>query len=255
MTADTTTANPTELLVYTISRLLAGVRHVAVGASSPIPGAGALLTRAQSEQAGGQRTRISILGSQKHNSFTNGGVELFDLAGQGRVDAFFLGGGQIDAQANINLVGTGDYPSTEVRWSGSFGSAYLYFMVPRVILFRWEHSRRTLVDQVDFISAPGRSEPGVYRPGGPIALITNLCLFDYNKHSGRFALRSLHPGHTLEEVQDQTGFDFDCPARVPITPLPDAHRLALLRGPVAEQIADTYPAFARQVFGMESPTN
>ncbi|OYU72233.1 MAG: hypothetical protein CFE32_24360 [Alphaproteobacteria bacterium PA3] len=116
-----------------------------------------------------------------------------------------------------------------------------------------QHSRRTLVDQVEFISAPGRSEPGVYRPGGPIALITNLCLFDYDKHSGRFSLRSVHPGHTLEEVRDQTVFDFDCPAQVPTTPVPDAHRLALLRGPVAEQIADTYPAFAKQVFG-ERPT-
>ena len=101
-------------------------------------------------------------------------LKVADLAGRGRIDAFFLSGGQIDGQANINLVGTGDYPSTEVRWSGSFGSAYLYFMVPRVILFRWEHSRRTLVRQVDFISAPGRSEPGVHRPGGPVALFLFL---------------------------------------------------------------------------------
>ena len=34
-----------------------------------------------------------------------------------------------------------------------------------------EHSRRTLVKQVDFISAPGKSEAGVYRTGGPVALL------------------------------------------------------------------------------------
>ena len=239
---------PEELYASCIADLLAGVRNVAVGMLSPIPGAGALLARELSSPSAGPATRVTILGSQAHNRFTNGGAELFDLAGRGRVDAFFLSGGQIDGQANINLVGTGAYPATPVRWSGSFGSAYLYFIVPRVVLFRWEHSRRTLVRQVDFISAPGRSEPGVHRPGGPVALITNLCLFRWQREAGRFALQSLHPGHTLEEVRDQTGFDFDVPADVAVTPAPDAHRLALLRGPVAAQIAEVYPAFAQQVF-------
>ena len=131
----------TELLISVIAGLLRGTRHIAVGAASPIPGSAALLARAQSNDT----TRVSILGSQRHNSFTDGGVELFDLAAQGRIDAFFLGGGQIDGQANINLVGTGNYPEVDVRWPGSFGSAYLYFLIPRVILFREEHIRRAPV--------------------------------------------------------------------------------------------------------------
>lgn len=236
---------PEELQAHAIAGLLQGVRHVAVGMLSPVPGCGALLAAHRA----GPDMRVSILGSRRHNRWTNGGAELFDLAGRGGVDAFFLSGGQIDGQAHINLVGTGEYPDTPVRWSGSFGSAYLYFVVPRVILFRWEHSRRTLVERVDFISAPGHSPPGVHRPGGPVALITNLCLFDFDRARARFALRSIHPGHTLEEVRDLTGFDFDAPARVPVTPGPDAAALAALRGPVATQVADIYPAFAQAVFG------
>jgi len=42
-----------------------------------------------------------------------------------------------------------------------------------------------------------------------------------------------------------------CPDHVPVTPSPDDARLALIRGPVAEQIADIYPAFAAQVFASE----
>jgi glutaconate CoA-transferase subunit B len=239
---------PVELYASVIAELLSGVRHVAVGMLSPIPGAGALLARALS----GGRMRVSILGSRAHNRWTNGGAELFDLAGRGGIDAFFLSGGQIDGAANINLVGTGAYPQTDVRWSGCFGSAYLYYVVPRVILFRWEHSRRTLVERVDFISAPGRCEPGVHRPGGPVALITNLCRFDFQAGPGRFRLRTIHPGHTLEEVRDQTGFDFDAAAVVPTTPVPDAERLALLRGGVAAQIAAIYPAFAQTAFGAQA---
>lgn len=252
--AGPTDPRPEELYASVIAELLAGVRHVAVGMLSPIPGAGALLARELSRPgpAAPPAMRVSILGSRRHNRWTNGGAELFDLAGRGGVDAFFLSGGQIDGQANINLVGTGTYPDTPVRWSGSFGSAYLYFVVPRVILFRWEHSRRTLVERVDFISAPGISEPGVHRPGGPIALVTNLCRFDFDRARGRFRLRSVHPGHTLEEVRDQTGFDFEAPAAAPTTPVPGPAVRELLRGPVAAQIADVYPAFAQQVFGVSA---
>ena len=121
-----------EMLISVISEMLNGMSHVAVGASSPIPGSAALLARANSLTD----LRVSMLGSEEHNIFTNGGTELFDCAAQGRIDAFFLGGGQIDGGANINLVGIGDYPDTKVRFPGSFGSAYLYYLVPRVILFR-----------------------------------------------------------------------------------------------------------------------
>jgi glutaconate CoA-transferase subunit B len=234
---------PVELLVATIARLLAGCGHVAVGASSPIPGAGALLARRQS----GDAMRVTVLNSPRHENFTSGGIELFDLAAQGRIDAFFLGGGQIDGEANINLVGTGSYPGSSVRWPGSFGSAYLYFLVPRVILFREEHTRRVMVPRVDFVSAPGSSGEGVYRTGGPHALLTGLGLFSFDKARHRFRLESVHPGHSLEEIRDNTGFDFDCPARVPVTEPPDAQALASIRGGVREHIAQTYPQFAAKL--------
>jgi len=235
--------SPTELLVTVIARLLQGCRHVATGASSPIPGAGALLAREQS----GNAMRVTVLGSPGNENFTSGGVELFDLAAQGRIDAFFLGGGQIDGQANINLVGTGAYPATDVRWPGSFGSSYLYFLIPRVILFREEHTRRVMVPRVDFISAPGTSEPGVYRPGGPHALLTSLGLFAFDRQKRRFRLESIHPGHSTAEIRDNTGFDFDCPATVPFTAPPDIATLAAIRGRVRTEIADTYPRFASRL--------
>ena len=233
-------ASRTELLITVIARLLQGCAHVAVGASSPVPGAGALLARSQSAGA----MRVTVLGSQKNNFFTSGGVELFDLAAQGRIDAFFLGGGQIDGQANINLVGTGEYPDTPVRWPGSFGSAYLYFLVPRVILFREEHTRRVMVPKVDFISAPGVSDAGVHRAGGPHALLTGLGLFSFDRVRRRFRLESVHPGHSVEEIRDNTGFEFDCPALVPATPAPDASTLAAIRNRIRSDIAETYPHFA-----------
>jgi glutaconate CoA-transferase subunit B len=236
----------TELLIATIARLLEGVRHVAVGASSPIPGAAAFLA---AERAG-QAMRVTVLGSRRYNDFTDGGRELFDCAAQGRIDAFFLGGGQIDGAGNVNLVGTGRYPRLDLRFPGSFGSAYLYFLVPRVILFREEHSPRVLVPRVDFVSAPGTSPPGVHRPGGPHALLTGKALFGFERERARFRLMSVHPGETVEGVGAATGFAFDRAGAIGETPEPDSATLALIRGPVRAAIAEVYPRFAA---GLEPP--
>ena len=232
-----------ELLADVIARLIGNVRHVAVGNASPIPATAALLAR----ERGRGRPYVSLLQSRKHNFFTDGARELFDCAGQGRIDVFFLSGGQIDGQGNVNLVSTGDYEHPKVRFPGSFGSAYLYYVVPKVILFRTEHSRRTLVPKVDFISAPGASAGNVYRPGGPIALVTNRCQFGFS--NGRFKLASVHPGHTVNEVSENTGFDFDTPKDVPETRPPSTETLKVLREVVAPQLAEVYPQFAEQVFG------
>jgi glutaconate CoA-transferase, subunit B len=241
-----------EVMIGAISRMLDGLPHVACGAQSPIPGSAALLAQARAAE-NGQFTRVTILGSTANNPFTDGGKELFDAAGQGRIDAFFLSGGQIDGAANVNLVGVGDidsYPRASQRFPGSFGSAYLYFVVPRVILFREEHTPRVLVDAVDFVSAPGTSPKGVYRPGGPYALVTSLCVFLFDKQRARFRLQSLHPGISQSDVRAATGFDYDTPYVVPVTPGLEPHELATLRGPVARKVAATYPAFARKTWNL-----
>jgi glutaconate CoA-transferase subunit B len=238
-----------ELLADTIMRLIGDVRHVAVGNASPIPALAALTLR----ERGGGKPYVSLLGSRKHMFFTDGGRELFDCAGQGRIDVFFLSGGEIDGEGNINLVSIGDYDDPKVRFPGSFGSGYLYYVVPKVILFRVEHSRRTLVPKVGFISAPGGNAPNVHRTGGPIALVTNRCLFSFDRSAKRFRLESVHPGNTVEEVIENTGFEFDHPDVVPVTQAPSAETLALMRGTVAPQLAEVYPQFASKVFGVALP--
>ena len=123
-------------------------------------------------------------------------------------------------------------------------------VVPKVILFRLEHRRRTLVDKVDFISAPGTSPANVFRPGGPIALVTPRCLFAFDRAQRRFHLASVHPRHSVSEVRKHTGFDFEEPAAVPVTEAPSPATLRLLRTVVASQLSEVYPQFAADVFGI-----
>ena len=183
-------------------------------------------------KAQAKNLRLSLLHRRKGNPFTDGSRELFDLAGQGRIDVFFLGGAQIDGEANINLV-----QAEGRRFPGSFGSAFMYPMVKNVILFREEHSRRVLVPKVEFISATGN----------PAALLTGKALFSWQREKRRFRLESLHePG----DIRADTGFDFDLRGETPLTPVPAADELALLRGPVAKAMAGDYPDFAKRVWGL-----
>jgi glutaconate CoA-transferase subunit B len=107
----------------------------------------------------------ALLPAQAQGQPVHGGLaRALRPRGQGRIDVFFLGGAQIDGEANINLV-----RAEGRRFPGSFGSAFMYSVVKNVILFREEHSKRVLVPKVEFISAAGnpaalltagRSSPG-----------------------------------------------------------------------------------------------
>jgi len=184
-------------------------RHIAVGAASPMPAAACWLVKKQ-----GHPVRLSL-----------------------------------DGSANLNLVGTGEWPGMGVRFPGSFGSAFMYFMTPRTILFREEHTPRVFVEKVDNISAPGVSPPGVFRRGTAQALVTGRCVFRFHPDRARFSLESVHTGETVESVRDATGFAFDVTGDVPFTPDPTAEELALLRGPICDEMLEIYPEFCARVFG------
>ena len=224
-----------ELLACVIARLLARpgdavarARHAAIGASSPIPATGAFLRRCIDASF-----RVSLQQRRLANPFTEGSRELFDLAGQGRIDTFFLGGAQIDGEGAINLV-----RAEGKRFPGSFGSAYMYSVVPNTILFREEHSPRVLVRKVEFVSARGN----------PAALLTGKALFSWQKAARRFRLESVHPGHSAEDVRASTGFDYDSLPAPLVTPVPSQDELELLRGPAKREIAANYPEFAARVW-------
>jgi glutaconate CoA-transferase, subunit B len=214
-----------EQLACVIARLLQGSRHAAIGASSPIPATGSFLYQQKN-----QAFRVSLQQRRAANPFTEGSRELFDLAGQGRIDTFFLGGAQIDGSGAINL-----NRADGKRFPGTFGSAYMYSVTRNIVLFREEHSRRVLVPKVEFVSARGK----------PKALLTGKALFSWQRD--HFRLESIHEKF---DVRAETGFDFDAPAEVPLTPPPSEEELKLLRGPVAKLVAADYPDFAKKVWGL-----
>ena len=237
-----------ELLIATIANMLYGCKHVAVGTSSPIPGGACLLAK----QISNDEMKVSILGSRKNTFWSDGSKELFDCAAQGRIDAFFLSGAQIDGEANVNLVGTGPYQKPKNRFPGSFGSPYLYFLVPQIILFRADHDPRVLVQKVDFVSAPGFTPPNAHRIGGPKALVTSKAVFRFHPKKIRFSLMSTHPGVSVEEVIKSTGFVFDLDENLKQTPLPNAKTIETIRGPIARDLMEIYPQFVQNLWHLSN---
>lgn len=229
-----------EIIISEICNMLEKSRSIGVGVLSPIPGAASILSKVE----GRNEKRVIILGSKQTPYMPESATEIFDIAGQGKLDSFFLSGGQIDGQANVNLNHLVHNDKISRRWSGAFGSPFLYMMVPQVILFKFGHNKKSLVEKVDFITAPGSSEASTFRRGGADYLITDLCCFKYDKTKKMFELQSIHPGHNLDEVKINTGFDFKFSNQTKTTPEPSDHRLKNLREKVVPELMKIYPKFA-----------
>jgi glutaconate CoA-transferase subunit B len=165
-------------------------------------------------------------------------VELFNhVEGDVGFDIEPLAPAQIDQYGNVNNSVIGDYHRPKVRLPGPAGIDNIP-LCPRtqVILYSAHHTKRTFVKKVDFITGAGflgggndREKHGIPGKGGPRIVITNLAVMDFEEHSKRMRLVSAHPGVTVDEVQQNTGFELIVPARVPTTEAPTANELRLLR--------------------------
>ena len=158
---------------------------------------------------------------------------------------FFLSGAQIDRKGNLNLTCIGEYEAPKVRLPGGAGSAMLYYMTRRVVLFALSHSPRVFVERCDFVTSAGSSPGYPWRRGGPTRLVTPLCTMEYDPGPGEWRLFSLHPGVPFEEAQRETGFPL-APADVPATPAPSPADLSLLRAQIP-LLARSYPMFAESL--------
>ena len=123
--------------------------------------------------------------------------DFYDLCTRGRMDLCFLGAAQIDGLGQTNVSCIGDWNAPRVRLPGGGGGAVMLPTARRACTWRTEHSRRTLVEKLDFVTAAG----------GMAGVMTPIAVFV--KRSNRLALDSWHPEASLQEVIDRTGFTFD----------------------------------------------
>jgi glutaconate CoA-transferase subunit B len=156
------------------------------------------------------------------------------LQQRGYVDYGFLGGAQIDQFGNLNSSFIGDPDNPKVRLPGTGGANDIASLASR-ILVAMHHEKRRFVEKVDFITTPGYLQGGDSREkagliaGGVHQVITHLGLFGFDPQSKRMSLQALHPGATVDEVKERTGFEMMIPDEFPFTEEPTEEELKILR--------------------------
>ena len=166
---------------------------------------------------------------------SNSAYDFWSYAQGRRYNTFAFRGAQMDAYGNVNNTTIGPYASPKVRLPGGGGMADLGCMIPLIFLWSTTHDPRTFVEKLDFRSGIGWGDGGDHRarlglPGGPQLCVTNLCVFDFDPDSKRMRIRSVHPGVTVEQVVEATGFEV-APSTddVPETDAPTDEELRILR--------------------------
>ena len=158
--------------------------------------------------------------------------KVFDTVWSGRRNLIMMAS-QIDRTGNQNISAIGEWARPKAQLVGVRGAPgntvnhSTSYWVP-------QHSTRSFVEQVDVVSGVGYARAA---EAGPSAtryheirfVVSNLGVFDFDTPGHVMRVRSLHPGVTVPEVVDATGFELVVPSDVPETRLPTPEELDLLR--------------------------
>lgn len=152
----------------------------------------------------------------------------------GHISVGFLGTAQVDRYANLNTTLIGDYRAPKVRLPGGGGAPEIATNAHEVFI-TVKHSKRTFVQDVDFITTVGFGRDGKARDGvpnigkGPTVVITDLCILKPDPSTKELIVTSLHPGVSREQVVEATGWEIQFAGDLAITPAPTEQELTVLR--------------------------
>jgi len=238
--------NEAELMAVLLSREVRDGEVSACGALSHIPAAALLLAK----ELHAPNAELIILNTVFKPFHTS--RQFHFLAQRGELDLFFVSGVQIDRCGNYNLHQLGPDPERpRARFPGGYGGGMIYYAARRTVVFRTEHTRRSLVERVDFVSAAGTTPPDVLRLGHPSKVLTPKAAFRFDRTRGLLQLDSIHTPNTLDHVRENTGFDLGPSGTVTVTPAPSREELRVLRQVVCRKMIDTgtYAEWARRQLG------
>ncbi len=161
--------------------------------------------------------------------------EMFNYwIGPGRIDVAFLGAAQVDRFANLNSTVIGEYDHPKTRLPGAGGAPEIAANCGEVIIVA-AHSRRTLVERLDFCTTVGYGDGPTarerlgFRGAGPSAVITDLGVLEPDPESKQLILTYVHEGVEVAGVQEATGWALRVADELETTEPPTAEELAALR--------------------------
>ena len=215
---------PTEMMTVAASRALSNDDVCFVGIGAPSAACNlARLTRCPDltliYESGTLGTRPEVLplsigdGDLAETALTTVSVpEMFAYWLQGgRITVGFLGAAQLDRYGNINTTVIGRYDAPAVRLPGAGGAPEIAAHC-RQVFVTLQQSRRSLVEQVDFVTSLGFGPTGAERQAlgittaGPTMVVTDLCVLRPDPDDRELVVVTLHPGVTRAQVVEATGW-------------------------------------------------
>jgi glutaconate CoA-transferase subunit B len=161
--------------------------------------------------------------------------ETMEYCARGLVDYTFLGGAQIDMYGNLNSTVIGDHAKPKVRLPGSGGANDFASFCWRMLVMTPQDKRR-FVEKLDFLTTPGwldggdsREKSGLPVGAGPYKIITDMAVMDFEEESKRMRVRSIYPGYSFKDVQENCGFELLQAAKIEETKPPTEEELRILR--------------------------
>jgi glutaconate CoA-transferase subunit B len=151
----------------------------------------------------------------------------------GRVDLGFIGGAEVDRFGNLNTHWV-EEDGKRTRLPGSGGAADIATMAKRCILIM-NHEKHRFVPKVQFVTSPGHGDGGAWREraglpgGGPSRVITSLGIFSFDPESREMILSSYHPGASVEQIKNATGWTLRIAEDLQETAPPSQAELAAVR--------------------------
>jgi acyl CoA:acetate/3-ketoacid CoA transferase beta subunit len=136
----------------------------------------------------------------------------------------FLRPAQVDQHGNANTSAILRDGAVATRLPGGLATADVFKILPRVVLYHTDHQPRSLPVQVSFRTGAGGGD-ALSGTRGPTALVTNLAVFEFTERGAE--LVSIHPGVTIGQVREQTGFAVDATSVAETEGPSDAERAAL----------------------------
>lgn len=147
---------------------------------------------------------------------------------RGKMGIGFVSGAQIDKYGNMNITCIGEYKKPKVRLPGPLAQPDHAAHAKRTIAIQ-KHDKRTFVEKVDYISAVGHKDRTGLPGGGLSLVLTDLCVMDFNPKTNKMRLKSIHPGKTIKQIVQNTGFELDIPDNVSFTKPPTEEELFIIR--------------------------
>ena len=149
------------------------------------------------------------------------------------VDIGFIGGAQVDKYGNLNTTVIGDYYNPTARLVGS-GGANDIASIAKTYVIVMKQKKDRFVEKVDYVTTVGhykgynsRKSLGL-RGSGPQCIISDMAVFRFDETSKELYIESYHPTFTLDQVQENLGYNVKVSPDVKETALPTPQELTIL---------------------------